>query len=240
MITPSHSSPAADTAADAAVRPGGVRLVAGALATAAVSVAVLVATHPWGARLDSAADDVLSYDVLLRSDRDVAWAGILIDGFAFAVTALCAALGTCLLARKRGRIAAQIGSVLTVTGGVLFAMGSSGFAALTWFATSDGLSEVAGRDLIAVGNDNVARVLGLEMAGFLLVTVGGLTLAVALARAKAVPLAAVVAFVVLTLALFAPLPARGVDTVQVLQMALVASLAVPLWRRDRRQALGLT
>ncbi len=76
------------------------------------------------------------------------------------------------------------------------------------------------------------------MAGLTLVTVGGLTLA--LARARAVPLAAVLAFVVLTLALFAPLPARGVDTVQVLHMALVASLAVPLWRQGRRKALGLS
>jgi hypothetical protein len=143
-----------------------------------------------------------------------------------------------MLTRNRGRSAALVGTVLTVTGGVLFAMGSSGFAALTWFATSDGLSEEAGRELIAVGNGNLAHLLGLEMAGFLLITVGGLTLALALARAKAVPLAAIVAFVALTLALFAPLPTRGVDTVQVLQMGLIASLAVPLCRRGLHRRLG--
>ena len=55
-------------------------------------------------------------------------------------------------------------------------------------------------------------------------------------RAKAVPLPAVAAFVVLTLGLFAPLPGGGAgrDAVQVLQQALIALLAVPLWRRAAR------
>jgi hypothetical protein len=235
MTTAPHVSPVADMPADGAhdpvAGPGRIRLVAGALAAAAASVAVLVALHPWGERLDSGADEILSYDVLLRADRDTAWASLLVDGFAFAVVALTAALGTCLLVRRRGRLPALVGSVLTVTGGVLFAMGSSGFATLTWYATSDALPEAAARGLVTYANDTPAQLLGAQMAGFLLVTVGGLTLAVALGRARAVPLPAVAGFVVLTLALFVPLPAGGIDVVQVLQMALVAALAIPLWRR---------
>jgi hypothetical protein len=207
-------------------------VVAGALSTGAAASAVLIATHPWGERLSSSADELLSYDVLLRADRDTAWASLLADGFALAVVAVCASLATCLLARQRGRNLALVGSILTVAGGLLVAMGSSGYATLTWFAMSDGLSEDASMGLITFINDTPTRLLAPQIAGFLLVSLGGLVLAFALGRARAVPLTAVVGFVVLTLALFAPLPGGGAgrDAVQVLQLALIASLAVPLWR----------
>jgi hypothetical protein len=239
MVTAQHSSPpAADAATDPVAVPTRVRVVAVALSAAATSVAVLVATHPWGERLDSSAEDVLSYDALRLVDRDAAWAGLLVTGFALAVVAVCAALATCLLARGRGRGAALLGSVLTVAGGVLFAMGSSTFAAVTWFATSEDMSEDGGRRLVDVANEAPGHLLGLEMGGFLLVTLGGLTLAAALLRARAVPLVAVVAFVVLTLALFAPLPPNGTDAVQVLQMVVVAALAIPVWRQSQRRPVA--
>ena len=196
--------------------------------TSAATIAVLVATHPWGDRLDSGSDDILSY-ATLHAHRDAAWPSILLDGFAFAILGMCAALATCHLVRGRGRVAALVGSVLAIAGGVLFAMGGFGFATLVWFTT--GLSEDDAAGMISFANDHPGHLMGVQMAGFALFTLGTLTLSVALARARAVPLAAVIGFVALTVGLFVPLPGRGIDVVQVAQMLLVGALAVPLWRR---------
>ena len=131
-------------------------------------------TTPWGDRYDSSADEVLDYDGL-AAVRDGAWAGMLADGFAFAVLGLSLGLVVCHLARGRGRVAALVGALLTTAGGILFAMGGLAFATLAWFAS--GLAEESGRTLVDYANDHPGHLLGATMAGFFLFTVGGLVLA---------------------------------------------------------------
>jgi len=205
-----------------------IRVVAGALGASALTIAALLITTPWGDRYDSSADEVVDYDGL-AAVRDGAWTGMLADGFAFAVLGLTLGLVTCHLARGRGRVAALVGAVLTTSGGILFAMGGLSFATLTWFAS--GVSEDAGRSLVDYANDQTGHLLGATMAGFLLFTVGGLVLATALFRARAVPVVGVAAYVLLVLAQFGPVPGRGLDFLQVAMMALIVALAVRVLRR---------
>ncbi len=205
-----------------------VRVVAGALVVAATTTAVLLITTPWGDRYDSSADDVLSYDKL-AAVRDGAWAGMLADGLAFAVVGITLGMITCHLAPGRGRVPALIGAVLTTLGGICFAMGGFAFATLTWFAS--GIAEDDGRALVDYANDNPLHLLGATMAGFLLFTVGGLVLASALYRARAVPAVGISAYVLLVLAQFTPLSGRAIDCVQIAMMALFVALAVSVLRR---------
>jgi hypothetical protein len=212
--------------------PGGtaarIRVVAGGLVAASSTVAALLVTTPWGDRLNSSADDVLSYDHL-AAVRDGAWAGMLADGLAFAVVALTLGILTCHLVRGRGRVAALVGAVLTTVGGILFAMGGMSFATLNWFAS--GIAEADGRSLVDYANDNKLHMLGVTLAGFLLFTVGSLVLAAALRRARAVPAVAVAAYVLLVLAQFTPVHGRVIDYVQVAMMTLFVALAVSVTRR---------
>ena len=209
---------------------GSVRLCAGALALSAATVAVLLATTPWGDRLDSGADAILSYDRLLAV-RDAAWPAMLLDAFAFGVIGLTLGLGVLHLARPRGRVTALVGAALTTAGGILFAMGGTAFATLTWFLTADGLPPGTGQALVDEANAHPGHLVGPSMAGFLLITVGSLVLSAALIRARAVPLPAVVAYVVLTLAAFAGLPGRALDVLQIAMMVLLLGFAATLWRR---------
>ena len=205
-----------------------IRVVAAGLAAAASTVASLLVTTPWGARLDSSSDQVLNYDGL-AAVRDAAWAGMLADGLAFAVLGVTLGLVVCHLVRGRGRVAALVGAVVTTVGGILFAMGGLAFATLTWFAS--GVSEDVGRTLVDFANDRPGHLLGATMAGFGLSTLGALVLAAALFRARAVPVAGVAAYVLLTLAQFSPLPGRALDSLQIVMMVLVIALAVSVVRR---------
>ena len=69
------------------------------------------------------------------------------------------------------------------------------------------------------------------MAGFLLTTVGSLVLAGALIRARAVPVSAVVAYVLLTVAQFAGIPGRAMDFLQIAMMLGLIGFAAVVWRR---------
>ena len=114
---------------------GPVRLTAAALAASSATVIVLLATTPWGDRLDSAADEIINYDQLLDV-RDAAWPSMLLDSFAIAVIGLTLGLGVLHLVRGKGRVAALIGAALTTAGGILFAMGGTAFASVRWFITT--------------------------------------------------------------------------------------------------------
>jgi hypothetical protein len=206
------------------------RVAAAALAAAAATVGVLLATTPWGDRLDSSSDDVLSYDRLLDV-RDAAWSSMLLDSFAYAVVGLTVGLGVLHLVRAKGRVVALVGAVLTTAGGILFAMGGAAFATVVWFITADGLAEGAGPSLVDYANDHVGHLMGIDMAGFALTTLGSLVLAAALIRARAVPVPAVVAYLLLTVAQFAGLPGRAMDVLQIVMMALLIGLAALVWRR---------
>ena len=205
-----------------------IRVAAGALGTAGLTVAALLITTPWGDRYDSGADEVLDYESL-PTVHDGAWIAMLADGLTFAVLGVSLGLVICHLVRGRGRFAALLGAVLATIGGVLFAMGGLSFATLTWLAS--GVPEDVGRPLVDYANDSPGHLLGATMAGFLLFTLGGLVLATALFRARAVPVAGVTAYVLLVMTQFAPLSGRALDFVQVAMMALFVTLAITVLRR---------
>ena len=204
-----------------------IRVVAGALVAAALTIAALLITTPWGDRYDSSADDVLSYDKL-AAVRDGAWAGTLADGIAFAVLGITLGIVTCHLVQGRGRVAAVVGAVLTTVGGICFAMGGFAFATLTWFAS--GIAEDDGRALVDYANDQTGHLLGATLAGFAMFTLGGLVLATALFRGRAVPVAGVAAYVLLVVAQFTPLSGRAIDYLQIVMMGLFVALAVKVLR----------
>jgi hypothetical protein len=206
------------------------RVAAAALAASAATVSVLLATTPWGDRLDSSSDEVLSYDKLLDV-REAAWSSMLLDSFAFAVIGLTLGLGVLHLVRSKGRVAALVGAVLTTAGGILFAMGGAAFATVVWFISADGLPDGAGPALVDYANDNVGHLMGVDMAGFLLTTVGSLVLAAALIRARAVPVPAVVVYILLTVVQFVGLPGRAMDFLQIAMMLLLIGLGAVVWRR---------
>ena len=135
------------------------RVAAAALATSAATVSVLLATTPWGDRLDSSSDEVLSYDKLLDV-REAAWSSMLLDSFAFAVIGLTLGLGVLHLVRSKGRVAALVGAVLTTAGGILFAMGGAAFATVGWFVSAEGLPDGAGQSLVDYANDNPGHLMG--------------------------------------------------------------------------------
>jgi hypothetical protein len=223
----------AQTTAETTVTPAGsgrLRVVAAALAAASATVAVLLATTPWGDRLDSSSDDVLTYDKLLDV-RDAAWSSMLVDAFAYAVIGVTLGLGVLHLARSKGRIAAMVGAVLTTAGGILFAMGGAAFATLVWFITADGLSDGAGQSLVDYANDHVGHLMGIDMAGFVTFTLGTIVLSVALIRARALPVPAIVVFLLLTFAQFTGLQGQALNYLQVAMMVLLVGFATVVWRR---------
>ncbi len=72
--------------------------------------------------------------------------------------------------------------------------------------------------------------MGIDMAGFVLTTLGSLVLAAALIRARAVPVPAVVAYLLLTIMQFVGLQGRVIDFLQIVMMMLVLAFAVVVWR----------
>jgi hypothetical protein len=210
--------------------PTRLRVAAAALGSSAAAISVLLATTPWGDRLDSSSDDVLNYESLVKV-HDAAWPSLLIDGFAFAVIGLTVGLGVLHLVRGRGRIAALVGAVMTTAGGILFAMGAVGFATIGWFASADGLHDGTGKALVDFANDNPGHLMGPDMAGFLLTAVGSLVLAAALIRSRALAVYVVVGYVLMTLAQFSGIPGRAMDFLQIAMMLMLIGFAAVLWRR---------
>ncbi|MDQ3463720.1 MAG: hypothetical protein M3500_03235 [Actinomycetota bacterium] len=228
MTTTSPTRPDGSVAPDE-TGSGRIRLTAAALATSAAAVVVLLSTTPWGERMDSGADEVLSYDNLLDVG-DAAWPSMLVDSFAFAIIGLTFGLGVLHLARAKGRIAALVGAALTTSGGILFAMGGAAFATVTWFITADGLPDGVGQSLADYANDHPGHLVMPGVAGFLLTTIGALMLSAALIRARAVPVPAVIVYIVLTLVQFAGLPSRAMDFLQIAMMVLLIGFAAVVWR----------
>ncbi|MEJ7786139.1 MAG: hypothetical protein WKF96_15140 [Solirubrobacteraceae bacterium] len=205
-----------------------IRVVAGALGAAALTAAALLVSTPWGDRYSSSADEVIAYEHL-DTVPDGAWIGMLTNGVAIAVLYISLGLVACHLVRGRGRFAALLGALAGTVGGILSAMGNLSFATFVWFASR--LSEDVGRPLVDYANDNPGHLLGATMAGFFLSTLAQLALATALLRARAVPVAAVAAYLLLIPLQFAPIPGRVIDLLQIVMMALYVALAVTVLRR---------
>ena len=154
------------------------------------------------------------------------WGAILIDALAFAVVGISLSIVVCGLARARGAVWATVGAVVTTLGGIALAMGEFGFAALSWYATdTDAVSVTEGTKLLDYSVDHPEHGMVVQMAGFLLFTVGSILLLVALMRARSVPLWLPIVALVLIVAQFSPVPGRVLDFIQVAFMALLVVLA---------------
>jgi len=188
-----------DTAVTVPSGTGRVRatIVSAVLAVAAVTIAVVVLWQPWGER------DHLSY-ADIEPHRDAAWLGTLLDGLAFAAVGIALGIAVCrLVPAARGAALATVGALLSGLGGVAFCAGMVSFGSLAWYATDPAAVPVdAGTSFMTYVVDNPGHVLGAQMAGFLLYTIGGLLLMGALWRARAVPRWVPIAYLVLTVGLF--------------------------------------
>ena len=219
MPTRQRSTTASDFAPSTVPSGSRTTLVASGLALGAIGVASVLLWHPWPTR------DRFGYGDIAPI-RDAMWQAIVIDAIAFCVMALTLSIVVCGLARTRGAVLATIGAVITTLGGIAFAMGEFGFVAVAWYATEpDAVSVAEGTELLAYSVDHPEHGMVVQMAGFLLFTVGSLLLVIALIRARSVPLWLPIAFIVLVVAQFAPVPSRILDFVQVALMALIVALA---------------
>ncbi|GIJ73436.1 hypothetical protein [Virgisporangium ochraceum] len=198
---------------------GRVALLSALLALGAVVVAAMVLWQPWGER------DAFSYSDL-APNRDAGWLGSVLDGLALGVVGVTAGLVVCLLVPARGAAWATVGALLTGLGGVAFAAGIVAAGTVFWYATEPAaIPADAGTALLSFAEDNPGHLMGLQMAGFLLFTIGSLVLMAALWRARSVPRWLPVAFLVLTVGVFA-LGGVALDVVQAAQMLV---LAAPAW-----------
>lgn len=229
---PLDRNPVAGGTTTAATGPAGGRtpsrtrtlLIGGGLLISALTVAGLLLWLPWGER------NGFGYDSIAPI-RDTAWLGIALDGFAFGLLTITASLATCMLAPGRGRRWAEVGAVVTIIGGLAFAMGAFARGAVSWFASDPTLGADAGRTLLALVEDEPARLLMVAMVGFLLVTVGMLVLAVAWWRSRSVPRWLPIALAVLTVAQFTVFEGRALDVLQILVMLVFAAFAIAFMRR---------
>jgi hypothetical protein len=194
-------------------------IVSAILAIGAAAIAVLVLWQPWGER------DHLSY-ADLEPHRDAAWLGTLVDGLAFAAVGVALGIAVCrLVPAARGAAVATVGAMLTGFGGVAFCAGIVSFGSLAWYATDPAaVPPDAGAALMTYVVDNPGHVMGAQMAGFLLYTVGSLLLMVALWRARAVPRLLPVAYLVLTVGVFA-VGGVALNVVQAAQTLLLVPVA---------------
>ena len=219
-MTTRHSPTTASDFAPSTV-PSGPRtaLVASALAVSAAAVASVLLWHPWPIR------DRFGYGDIAPI-RDGMWTGIVIDATAFAVLGVALSLVVCMLARSRGAVWATVGAVVTSLGGIAFAMGAYGFASLAWYATDTTAIPVeSGTEFLKYAVDNPQHGMVLQMAGFLLFTLGSIALFIALIRARTVPVWLPITFFVLVVAQFTPVPSRVLDLIQVALMAVLLVLA---------------
>jgi hypothetical protein len=204
---------------------GRARIVASTLGISAAAVAAVLLFRPWQVRNSFAYAE-------LAPVRDAVWTAIFIDALAFLALAISAALSVALVARGRGARLADIGAVITIAGGALFAMGAFAFVALVWLVTDTSvLAPADGARVIEAAMNEAAHVVLPQALGFLLYTAGTLILAAALFRSRAVPRWLPIAIVVATLLQFG-FHDRVLDFVQIGGMALWLVLAGLLLVRE--------
>ena len=204
---------------------GRTRIIAATLAISAAVVATVLLFRPWQVRNSFAYAE-------LAPVRDAIWTAIFIDALAFVAVAISVALSVALVAHDRGARVANIGAVITIAGGVLFAMGAFAFVALVWLVTDTAvLPATDGARVLEAALNEMVHVALPQALGFLLFTAGTLILAAALFRSRAVPRWLPIAIVVATLLQFA-FHDRALDFVQIGAMALWIVLAGYLFMRQ--------
>jgi hypothetical protein len=221
-VTPAAASLPTVSAAPAGVSRVRAGIVSALLALGAVAVAVVVLWQPWGER------DHLGY-ADIAPHRDAGWLGSIIDGLGIAAIGIALGLAVCMLARTRGSALANIGAVLTAFGGVAFCTGVVSFGSFAWYATDIGaIPADSGAALMRHVEENPGHMMGLQMAGFLLFTLGSILLMAALWRARSVPRWLPIGYLVLTIGVFAlgGVALNIVQAVQMLSLVVVAFYAL--------------
>jgi len=210
---------------------GRTRIIAATLAISAAVVATVLLFRPWQARNSFAYAE-------LAPVRDAIWTAIFIDALAFVAVAISVALSVALVAHARGSRVANIGAVITIAGGVLFAMGAFAFVALVWLVTDTAvLPATDGARVIEAALNEMVHVALPQALGFLLFTAGTLILAVALFHSRAVPRWLPIAIVVATVLQFA-FHDRALDFVQIGAMVLWIFLAGFLFVHEPTEAVS--
>lgn len=198
-------------------------VAAATLAVTATIQIVLLMIRPWGRRNHLAYDDV-------EPIRDRLWTGNLVASLTFCVLAFALGLVVCSLARGRGSVPATVGTLVVVVGGALFAMGSLALSTFVWYATGPGISEAAGRGLMAdgigaVGHPKASLATWPSMIGYFAFSLGSLLLFAALLRSRTVPWWLPLSLVLATIAVFVVPAGRAQDFGQIALMALLTVLA---------------
>ncbi|MFE5812952.1 hypothetical protein ACFQ6S_05960 [Streptomyces sp. NPDC056479] len=176
-----------------------IRLLAAALALGA---AAWIAVGVWTPVDELRTGDDLPFEGV-RSHRGGWLTWHLLDGLGTALLMVGLAFAVCLLVQARGARWATVGAALAVLGGLVFSAGSVSFGLLGAYATeSDALPLAAGKGLIEYVNEEGGPALGVVVPGFLVMTLAQLLLAVALWRARAVPVWLPPAVIVVNVVLF--------------------------------------
>lgn len=202
-----------------------VTVIAVVLAVGAIVSAAFSIWHP-----EPDANDEFGYGVMAPI-RTSWWAWHVVGGFGTAVGTIALGLAVCLLVRRRGSAWATGGAIVTSLGGLAFLGAMGAEAVLGYYVTDTGALPVeTGTNFINHVNDNFAQLGVMLFPGFMLLGLGGLVLAVALWRGRAVPRWLVVAFAVTNVA-GAVLPFGVVaDVVNTAFFATLLAIAWYLWK----------
>ena len=123
----------------------------------------------------------------IAPDRDL-WflllGGLTINGI---VTVTLQALATMFLIRERGHVWATVGGALMWVGIAVQGTGVAGWASAYFYPTDSSVDKAVGSAVIEAANDDQAHLFGLLGVGAVLVIVGSVLQAVAMFRAKVVP-----------------------------------------------------
>ena len=124
----------------------------------------------------------------IAPDRDL-WFWLL-SGLAInaVITVALQAIAVMFLIRERGSLWATIGGALMWLGITLQAAGVAGWAAAYFYPTDSSVDESVGAAVMEAANNDQAHLFGLLIPGAILVIVGTVLQAVAMFRAKVVPI----------------------------------------------------
>ena len=189
------------------------------LVLGAATSAVLLLLTPWGERNE------IGY-AAVAPIRDAFWAGILVDGLAMVAVALGLALVVHRLVGGVRPVLVGAGGTLATAGAVAFALGGFGYATLAWHVTDASvLDPAAGAAVLRSAVESPQHSLVVQIAGFLMMTLGLVLLSLALLRSRAVP--RWLPTVVIATALLAfVVPPRLKDLAQVVQMIALAAIGL--------------
>lgn len=122
----------------------------------------------------------------IAGQRDLWWALLTATGVGAMVSVTLQALATMLLVRRRGSVLATVGGAFMWLGVTVQGVAVAGWAVAYFFPTDPSLGG-SGQAVFAVVNDDIAHIFALMIPGAALALFGQVLQAVALFRARVVP-----------------------------------------------------